>query len=56
MERRQAKGQNQLAGSAGEGDSIFLLKNSSPDFPKGPEVKTLCSHSRGHAFAPWLGN
>ena len=28
MERRQAKGQNQLTGSSREGDSIFLLKNS----------------------------
>lgn len=31
------------------------FENSSPDFPKGPEVKTLCSHCRGHGFAPWLG-
>lgn len=33
----------------------FPLKNSSPDFPKGPEVKTLCSHCRGYWFRPGWG-
>ena len=26
------------------------------EFPGGPVVRTLCFHSSGHRFNPWLGN
>ena len=50
------RGRNSSQGLQEKVTQSSFWKTPSPDFPKGPEFKTLRSHCRGHAFAPWLGN
>ena len=34
----------------------IVFKNHLGDFPSGPVVKTLCSHTIGYRLAPWSGS